>query len=87
MRTGRGTKSAIAHQMIRVDCLPKDYEVIPDGDGHFERHVYEGGSSRDFFVLLLLTSEAGHAQFDILDEGGQPDRPSPGYSSIANYVP
>jgi hypothetical protein len=43
---------------------PKDYEVIPDGDGHFERHVYEGGSSRDFFVLLLLTSEAGDTQLD-----------------------
>jgi hypothetical protein len=43
---------------------PKDYEVIPDGDGHFERHVHEGGSSRELFVLLMLTSEAGHAQLD-----------------------
>jgi hypothetical protein len=63
----------IAHQIDLGGLIwPKDYEVILDGDGRFERHVYAGGSSQDFFVLLLLTSEAGHAQFDDwMKEGGR----------------
>jgi hypothetical protein len=42
---------------------PKHSEVIPDDDGHFEQYVYQGGSSRDFFILLLLTAEVAHAEF------------------------
>ena len=53
----------IAHQVDPGGLFwAKDFEVILDGDGRFERTVYEGGSARDFLVLLLLTSEAGHAQ-------------------------
>jgi hypothetical protein len=52
----------IAHQDQRGLFWAKDFEVVLDDDGHFERIVYEGGSSREFAVLLLLTSPAGHVQ-------------------------
>jgi hypothetical protein len=49
---------------------PKGSEVIPDDDGHFEQYVYQGGSSRGFFILLLLTAEVAHAEFaNWMEEG------------------
>ena len=52
----------IAHQDQRGLFWAKDFEVVLDDDGHFERVVNEDGSSREFAVLLLLTSPAGHIQ-------------------------
>lgn len=52
----------IAHQDRRGLFWAKDFEVTPEHDGHFERIVYEGGSLREFTLLLLLASEAGHNQ-------------------------
>ena len=53
----------IAHQVDPGGLFwAKDFEVTPDGEGRFERYVYEGGSAEEFSVLLLLVSEAGHNQ-------------------------
>jgi len=54
----------IAHQDRRGLFWAKDFEVIPDHDGGFERLVYEGGELRSFALLLLLASEAGHRQLN-----------------------
>jgi hypothetical protein len=52
----------ITHQDRRGLFWAKDFEVVPDSDGHFERIVYEGGTLRQFALQLVLTSEAGHQQ-------------------------
>ncbi|MBM0256000.1 hypothetical protein [Micromonospora sp. 4G55] len=53
----------IAHQVDPGGLFwPKDFEVVLDGNGHFERYVYEGSGRRNLHLLLLLTSQAGHTQ-------------------------
>ena len=52
----------IAHQDRRGLFWPKDFEVVPDSVGRFERIVYEGGTLNEFTLQLLLTSRTGHEQ-------------------------
>jgi hypothetical protein len=49
----------------------KDFEVRPDPEGRFRRHVSEGGSPEEFSILLVLTTQLGHKQFtDWIKEAG-----------------
>ncbi|MGW4059718.1 hypothetical protein ACWEGE_15640 [Amycolatopsis sp. NPDC004747] len=41
---------------------PKGFELTFDNEGRFERHVYEGGKSKEFMIVLLLATKEGHAQ-------------------------
>jgi hypothetical protein len=52
----------VAHADKRGLFWPKDFEVVPEADGRFQRLVYEGGSGGDVVILLLLASAAGHVQ-------------------------
>jgi CHAT domain len=53
----------ISHQIHAGGLFwAKDAEVTPDAEGRFQRTVFEGGSAKEFSILLLLVSEAGHVQ-------------------------
>jgi len=53
----------IAHQIDAGGLFwAKDVEVRPDAEGRFQRTVFEGGSPKEFSILLLLASEVGHVQ-------------------------
>jgi hypothetical protein len=52
----------ITHQDRRGLFWAKDFELILDSDGRFERIVYEGGTLRQFTLQLTLVSRAGHNQ-------------------------
>ena len=53
----------ISHQIHAGGLFwAKDAEVTPDAKGRFHRTVFEGGSAKNFSILLLLASEAGHVQ-------------------------
>lgn len=80
----------ISHQIHAGGLFwAKDAEVTPDAEGRFQRTVFGGGSSKEFSILLLLASEAGHVQLsEWMKEGRFPGIPQdPGLFVELDRVP